>query len=949
MKLSDAIRRTVSSPLLLLLACSTGPSVHAQFDRPWQIYLVPFSHIDVGYTAPVDQVLQNHLRYLDTVVVWVGRTRGNLPGEQFRWTIEIAWILDAYMHQRTSAQVESLMTCVRRGEIDIGAMYFGLQTDLCGNEELVRSLMFSQEVRNAQSVPVRTAFINDTPGFTWSLAQLLPKAGIPFLSVAMNSFLSDFYKSTTLPDLFYVQAQSGEKTLVWRSIDPAWAYLEGSATCVVYAGGPAIMQTKLTQFLQGLAGSGYPYNEVLINCATGDNGAPNLAIVNNAREWNSIFTNTRIHISTATAFFDTMIARQGAQIPVFSGDAPNWWTWLFAPSATGGNVLSRNAHTLLPAAETFATMAAQAAPAFTLMPSTLRDAYLNNLTFEDHNLGANYAGGNEPFWILKMGWINAAVDTGTAVLDRAIDALAKGIPTGTTSAIAVFNSLAWERSVPVTLTPPQVASLGVFDIREGATGRPVPLQVLHDGSLSFIATGVPSVGYAVYSLVPKTGSFPPSRPLVGYTMENASYRVDLDPATGGALSVIDKATGREIVASPGRFNQYSFNATSPPSGMTVLASDSGSVVQCLTLQGTAQGSRMYQTTVALYNGIKRVDMRNVYDKLIPTSSETVDFNFSFAIPSAQLRYEIPFGNVRLFADELSGFRVKHYALRQWLGVVSGANDFAALLAVENASVTANPTGTFDGNVRMMASFNDGASAYRAGVGVLPMNFSLTTTVGFFADSSMHHAYAFSAPAPVRILPPGQSGALDGVRQSFLTIAPESFFLSTVKLPLSGPGCIVRLFNPLDHTVSALLTFPSAVLSACETSLLEVDGSPLPVVGESVLATFGPFEVKTVRVNLMQPNAIPQPAITPGAFGLEQNHPNPFNPTTVLSYKLPVAGDVTLTVFDVLGRRVAQLVDGRLASGTHTATFDATGLATGLYLCRLQAGTHSATIKMMLLR
>ncbi len=935
--------------LLCLLLSGVGSSAHAQFDRPWQIYLVPSSHIDVGYTAPVGQVLQDHLRYLDTVVVWTERTNGNLPGEQFRWTIEIPWVVEAYQQHRTAAQVERLMACVRRGEVEIGGMYFGLQTDLCGNEELVRSLIFSQEMRNTYNIPVRTAFINDTPGLTWSLAQLMPKAGIQYLSVAMNSFLSDFYTTTTLPNLFHVQAQNGEKLLVWRSIDKTWAYLEGSVTCAVYAPGPAIMQTNLTKFLQALAGSGYPYNEVMINCATGDNGAPNFTIVNNAKDWNGTFPNARIQISTATAFFDTMVARHAAQIPVYSGDAPNWWSWLFAPSATGGNVLSRNAHMLLPAAETFATFAAQKDPAFMITPTTLRNAYINNLTFEDHNLGANYAGGNEPFWVLKMGWINAAVDTGTAVLDRAIDAIGRSIPTGTTPAIAVFNPLAWERSIPVTLTASQVTSLGVCDIQEESTGAMVPAQLLHDGSLCFIAAHVPSVGYAVYRIVPKTEPFLPPRPLAGYTVENASYRVDVDPATGGVLSLIDKGTGREIVSGAGQFNQYRYNNTFSPSGMTIRASDSGSVLQSITLQGSAQGTSMFATTVALYEAIKRLEMRSVYNKLIPTSTETVDFHFSFAVPSPQMRYEIPFGDVRLFADELSGFSVKHYAFGQWLDVVSGTNDFAAVLAVKNASVTAHPSGTFEGNVRIMVSYNDAASAYRAGVGQVPMDFSLTTASGYFADSSMRHAYSFSAPAPVRILPAGQKGTLGGGRHSFLSVTPACLLLSTVKPPVSGTGCIVRLFNPLDHAVPAVLKFSAAVLSARETSLLEVDGATLVFRHDSVFAVWNPYEVKTLRVQLAEPTSAGQFEDVPGTFDLEQNYPNPFNPSTTIRFSIVDPQFTIVKVYDLLGREVAVLVNEQVPPGQHAVAFDASRLASGTYVCRLQSGTHISTIKMMLVR
>ncbi len=875
----------VGMVLVLLLFPAATASVYAQFDRPWRIYLVPFSHTDVGYTAPVDVVLQNHLTYLDTAVAWVGRTRSNPVNEQFRWTIEIQWVLDAYIRQRSPAQVEELMTCVRRGEIEIGGMYFGLQTDLCGNEELVRSLTVSQELRNTYQVPVRTAFINDTPGITWSLAQLLPRAGIPYLSLAMNSFLSNFYTTTSLPNLFRLQAPGGDRVLVWRSIDPQWAYLEGTITCNVYASGPAVMQTGLTAFLQGLAAAGYPYNEVMINCATGDNGAPNFAIVNNVREWNSIYPNATILISTATAFFDTMETRHGADIPVVSGDAPNYWTWLFAPSATRENALSRTAHRLLPAAETFATLAAQMDPGFVTSPGSFRDAYINNLSFEDHNLGAVYSGGNEPFWILKRGWITAAVDTGTAILARATDAIARNISTGAHKVIAVFNPLAWPRSVPITLTPEQVLGLGFCDIQDALSGQLRPLQMLHDGSVCFVAPEVPPVGYALYTILPRPGSWPPPQSLNSLTLENDYYRLQLDASTGGALSVLDKATGTDLATGTGRFNQYRYNSAQTPAGLSVADNDSGPVLQGLTLQGSAPGSTVLWTTAVLYHELKRIDFLNRYDKLVPTLTESVDFDYHFALPSAKLRYDIPFADVRLFDDELSGFRTKHYAASQWCAVVSGANNITGVLALENASVTAHPGGTFDGSLRLMVSFNNSGSAYRAGTGLLSMNYSLTTTAGFSVDSSMRHAYSAFAPAPFRILPAGQSGALEYPHTSFLQISPASIFLSTVKTPLSGAGMIVRLFNPSPHPVAVTLRSYGKVRAAFETSLLEVGGMPLPFSSDSVFLSFGPNEIKTVRIDADLITSADRFSPLPEVFSIGQNYPNPFNGQTRIGFTI----------------------------------------------------------------
>ena len=73
---------------------------------------------------------------------------------------------------------------------------------------------------------------------------------------------------------------------------------------------------------------------------------------------------------------------------------------------------------------------------------------------------------------------------------------------------------------------------------------------------------------------------------------------------------------------------------------------------------------------------------------------------------------------------------------------------------------------------------------------------------------------------------------------------------------------------------------------------------------------------------------------PDRFALSQNYPNPFNPSTTITYGLPKAGNVSLVVYDVLGREVATLVRGTLGAGYHTATWDARSVASGVYFARL---------------
>lgn len=97
-------------------------------------------------------------------------------------------------------------------------------------------------------------------------------------------------------------------------------------------------------------------------------------------------------------------------------------------------------------------------------------------------------------------------------------------------------------------------------------------------------------------------------------------------------------------------------------------------------------------------------------------------------------------------------------------------------------------------------------------------------------------------------------------------------------------------------------------------------------------------------------AAPDPATRPAGFALQANYPNPFNPTTTIAFTLPEAAPVTLTVYDVYGREVARLLDGRAVSaGTHTVAFEAGHLPSGTYLYRLTAGAFTATRRMVLVK
>jgi hypothetical protein len=85
------------------------------------------------------------------------------------------------------------------------------------------------------------------------------------------------------------------------------------------------------------------------------------------------------------------------------------------------------------------------------------------------------------------------------------------------------------------------------------------------------------------------------------------------------------------------------------------------------------------------------------------------------------------------------------------------------------------------------------------------------------------------------------------------------------------------------------------------------------------------------------------------FNLEQNYPNPFNPSTSIMYSVPEAGNIKLSVYNIVGEEVAVLINGYSEAGSFDVTFDASNLPSGVYLYKLQSASSVQTRKMMLLK
>jgi hypothetical protein len=97
------------------------------------------------------------------------------------------------------------------------------------------------------------------------------------------------------------------------------------------------------------------------------------------------------------------------------------------------------------------------------------------------------------------------------------------------------------------------------------------------------------------------------------------------------------------------------------------------------------------------------------------------------------------------------------------------------------------------------------------------------------------------------------------------------------------------------------------------------------------------------------NEVEVEVTVPAKFALEQNYPNPFNPTTMIKYSIAAPGVVTLKVYDLLGQEAAVLVNESKQAGTYSVEFDASTLASGIYMYKLTSGSSVETKKLMLIK
>lgn len=224
------------------------------------------------------------------------------------------------------------------------------------------------------------------------------------------------------------------------------------------------------------------------------------------------------------------------------------------------------------------------------------------------------------------------------------------------------------------------------------------------------------------------------------------------------------------------------------------------------------------------------------------------------------------------------------------------------------------------------------------------------TLKNFLDSVFTLRYSY--PALLPLMPWKDSIPPNSPKNIAVRRSPNSAFLTWESPAPAVDGDLARLYV-VYRTTSLPINFADIRNVKVVTRENQYIEQPLPPPGTTyyyAVTALDPYQNESASTTIATVTSIPlAPTTVPATFALYQNFPNPFNPATIISFTLPREANVSLRIYDLLGREVAVLVDGVLSAGDHWVQFIANSLPTGVYFYRLTAGEFIETKKMQLIR
>jgi len=633
--------------------------------RHWTVYILMHSHVDIGYTDIQPHIAAKQDHNVKRALELIPGTKGYPDDARFRWNLEVHWTYEQFWTNATPEQKQAFEQAVRDGGIGLDGMYGNLLTGISRGEELVHQLAYAQELGRRCGVVLDSMMISDVPGLTWGLIPALTQAGIKYISDGPNFVDRIGWTRVTWEDKpFYWLAQNGrDKVLYWA---PYFGYAYGHTIDLV--------TDAVQRDLRQLEENGYPYDMVQIRWSKGDNGSADERVTGQVRDWNAKYAWPHLVVATTSRMFHDFEARYGSKLPTFRGDFTPYWED-GVPSSARETALNRHSEDRLSQAETlYAMLDPKGFP-----KDDFARAWKAAALYSEHTWGAHNSVSAPDLefvatqWKYKQGYALDADMVSHRVLDGVLAAPAAAA--GASARFDVFNTASWPRTdlvvLPQGITGDTVRECGA----DGVAGAVHPVQKLATGELVFLAHDVPAMGARRY----EAGAFAPGTPTPGAkaegaTLSTSSLTVRLDPATGDVVSLREAGLDAELVQ--GTLNKYihlpgsdvTKAATSGEARIRVL--EAGPLVATLRVESEAPSCRRLVRDVRVVDGLDRVELIDLVDKLKERAVEGLHFGFEFNVPGARVRMNAPLSVVEPERDQLPGACKNWFCVERWVDVAN---------------------------------------------------------------------------------------------------------------------------------------------------------------------------------------------------------------------------------------------------------------------------------------
>ena len=869
--------------------------------KKWTIFLVPGIHLDVGYSDFQGKVAAIHSHDLDEALGMMDRN------PSFRYSLDGEWDLAQYFKTHTAASQGRVVKAIQDHKIFIPAQYANLLTGFPTAETLIRSLYPSANFSREHGTPFNYANITDVPSFSWSYASILAAAGVHSLVAGSDNYRGPVLLQGRLNQSspMWWEGPDGGKVLLWYSRHYMQMQFLFGLPPLLDAG-----RDTLPLFLQMYEHPGYVGDETIMYGTQVENSDLFPQQAKLVQQWNQVYAYPHLEYSGFHHALRSIAQQFGDKIPTIRGDGGPYWEDGIASDAYYAGMERWN-EGLAPTAEKLATLTSIVDPRLQPDKGALDRMWRDMVLMDEHTWDSfnsisdptseeatNQLAFKDQFAINARGLAEFLTRNSMA-------SLANSIPAGA-GKIIVFNSLNWKRSKLVTM------DIGKnTDLVDATTGRRVPFEVLRSGSgfdhIQFLAADVPAVGYKVYRT--QSAASPVPTPAVEHslTMENAFYRITLDPSTGAVKSIFDKQLQRELVNgdSPYRFGQYlyvtggdkapntllQYSHVYPKAKLTVHPAEGGSLVSVsrtpygwvARMRSSDVNTPEINTQIRLFDATKKIEfVEDVHKKKVLTK-EGVYFAFPFAMNHPQFQYEIQNGVVNPAKDMYAGAGHEWFSVQHWIALQQ--NGFsAALLPLDAALATLGDInrgawpeqfGDRPGNVFSYIMNNYWDTNYRAAQGghfrfhyivtsapatdasalsrlgweeITPLETDTVTTQDKALTSSEEKEPG-SKLAAAMIANSGAACVLDPHQDSFLDADDPNLLFDTWKPAEDGSGAILRFLDlgGQERTVSVRL--PSLHLSAAwQTSAVEKNQQQLPLSGDNGFSfSVHPHEIVSVRI------------------------------------------------------------------------------------------------------